>query len=264
MRTVADVIDAVSTERRSPSGDVYRHLAPVYDVFARTIDYDAYASFIRTHEPEDTTAIGLFACGTGRLLATVADRYEIAVGFDRSSAMLSQATARTDAPTVVADLRTCVVPGRFDVVTILGNSLVHLAPQDNGPDPFQIVLSNAFESLRPGGVLLCDFIPPSSVIDGHVMEAVATDDPYQITRTIVTRVTNPDAGGLGPAGRYTYAYKIEDRRTNRTARVSATAPIRGYRPASVLRTALDVGFTEAALVESSPESDEALAARKPT
>ncbi|MCW8172489.1 class I SAM-dependent methyltransferase [Natrialba swarupiae] len=111
MRTVADVIDAVSTERRSPSGDVYRHLAPVYDVFARTIDYDAYASFIRTHEPEDTTAIGLFACGTGRLLATVADRYEIAVGFDRSSAMLSQATARTDAPTVVADLRTCVVPG---------------------------------------------------------------------------------------------------------------------------------------------------------
>lgn len=263
MRTVADVIDIASAERRPPSDDVYELLAPVYDAFAQTIDYDAYASFIRTHEPEDTTAIGLFACGTGRLLATVANRYDTAVGFDRSPAMLSQAATRTDAPLVIADLRTCVVPGRFDVVSILGNSLVHLDPQDNDPDPLHLALSNAFESLQPGGVLLCDFIPPSSVIDGHVMEAVATDGVYQITRTIVTRVTNPDAGGFGPAGRYTYAYKIQNSRTNRTARMSATAPIRGYRPAGVLRTALDVGFTEAALIDSPPELDEALVARKP-
>ncbi|WP_138005454.1 class I SAM-dependent methyltransferase [Halalkalirubrum salinum] len=263
MQTVADVIDAASAECRPPSDDVYSLLAPVYDVFAQTIDYDAYASFIRRHEPKDTSAIGLFACGTGRLLATVANRYDIAVGFDRSSAMVSQATARTDAAIVVADLRTCVVQGRFDVITILGNSLAHLAPKNNGPDPLELSFSNVFESLRPGGVLLCDFISPSSVIDGHVMEAIATDDPYQITRTIVTRVTDPDAGGLGPAGRYTYAYKIQDHRTNRTARVSATASIRGYRPTGVLRTALDVGFTEAALVESPPESGDALVARKP-
>jgi SAM-dependent methyltransferase len=261
---MADVVDVLDDEEATTPTrmDVYDRLAVVYDfVNTRRRDYGSTATFVDEHAPSGATTIGVGACGTGLLLPHLEGEYDTVVGFDSSSSMLERARARTDVELVVADLRTCVADRRFDVFTILGQSLAHLVPDHSESECLSTVLAKAYESLRPGGVLVCDFIGSASVRDGDVIEQVTESDRYRVTETVVTTVTDADLHGLGPAGNYTYAFEVLDRERSIRVQTSASAPVRGLEPVRLLEEVLAAGFTEVALVE--PTRAEGLVARRP-
>ena len=80
---LTDAIEAAQDPHRPVS--IYDELAPVWDfVVSRRYDYDAIAEFVAEHAPEDATAVAVAACGPGRLLGPLAERYDDVVGIDLS------------------------------------------------------------------------------------------------------------------------------------------------------------------------------------
>jgi YD repeat-containing protein len=243
MDSMADVMEAVGGGVTPV--DHYDELAPVYDfVTARRYDFDALAAFVRRHLPDDAASVCVGACGSGRLLARLADRYDEAVGVDVSPAMCDLASARTDARVVDADLRQYRRPDRFDGYTLLGNSLAHLPGRD-----VSTFFGSARECLAPDGVLVVDFMRRETLANGHRVEDSFESDRYRVGRTVVVTVEerNPDARG-SPA-RYTYSYDLTDRTTGETVTTGTSTTIRAFDPPDLLSAAMSAGFGEMTLVD---------------
>ncbi|WP_276259201.1 class I SAM-dependent methyltransferase [Haloglomus litoreum] len=260
MDPVRQVMDAVADT--DAGTDLYGALAPLYDrFFAERCDYDALAAFVSDQAPAGATSAAAGACGTGRLLARLADRYDRAVGLDTSATMLRLAAGRTDAALVRADLRTVVAPDAFDLLTVTGNSLAHLPPGD--PDGVRTAFERAAESLRPGGTLVCDFMLTDSLVHGYTTEDAVESDRYRVDRRVVVNVEDRGPDRLGRAGRYDYEFTLRDRDADETVEAEAALPIRVFEPAALLGVAQAAGFTEAALVDPPTPYGGGLVARLP-
>ena len=101
------------------------------------------------------------ACGIGLDVAALTRRGHHVVGADASPAMLREAAQRTDAELVCCPWTELParVPGPFDAVLCVGNSLAHLPAGDD-----RVAALAAFAAvLAPGGRLL---------VDSHDWEAV--------------------------------------------------------------------------------------------
>ena len=255
--------DLAGTDLLRPGAvDLYEDLAPVYDfVSERLYDYDETAAFVDGHVPADTRSVAVGACGGGHLLARLAARYEEVLGIDRSRAMLALSATRTDANCLAADLTTFVAPGAFDAVTMLGGSVAHLPTDDGtGTDGVVAFFENAYESLAPGGVLLCDFIEAGSLESGHVVRDAYTDDRFRVGRTVVTTADEATAD-LGRTARFTYGYEITDTHDDETVKAGTSVPVREFEPGAMLGTALAAGFTDATLA-TPPTHGRAVVARR--
>jgi SAM-dependent methyltransferase len=243
--------------------DLYDELAPVYDfVSERLYDYDATAAFVDEHAPTDARSVAVGACGGGHLLARLARRYDEVLGIDRSRAMLALSAARTDAHCLAADLTGFVAPDAFDVVTVLGGSVAHLPTDDGaGTDGVVAVFENAYESLAPGGVFLCDFIEAGALESGRVVRDAYTDERFRVGRTVVTTADSATAD-LGRTARFTYGYEVTDTHGEETVRAGTSVPVREFAPGAMLGAVLAAGFEDVTLA-TPPTHGRAVVARRP-
>lgn len=250
MRTLRDVMDAVAAaEGEGPvHTTLYDDLAPLYAFEReRMRDYEAVGDFVAGHVPTGTRTVGVGACGPGLVLEQLAARFETAVGFDRSPAMLELAAERTGAPVVRADLRTTVAPGAFDAFTVLGGSIAHL-PVVDGEDSVRAALASIHESLRPGGVFVCDFMERGALRSGTVETDTFGSDRFRVERTVITTGEPDGETDLGGTGRYTFAYELTDTRAEETVHVGTSTPVREFAVPGLLGATLGAGFTDATLV----------------
>jgi glycine/sarcosine N-methyltransferase len=151
------------------------------------------------------------ACGTGRHLVSFARRGHRCAGADLSPAMIAQARQAAADAGVPVELAVApfgaiaeALPGPFDAVTCLGNSLPHL------PDDASLAacLTDFASLLRPGGLLVVQdrnydrllrerqrFMPIAARTDGEgetlflritEFPPLGAADPEEITFTIIT------------------------------------------------------------------------------
>jgi len=137
--------------------DAFEEIASYYDdMFPRDLAEDT-----RILEPS-FKAHGVHtvldcACGTGVHVAMLAGQgYEV-TGSDASDAMLIEARDKLSAQDIDAPLFRAqwselpqVIPGRFDAVICIGNSL----PLAGSDEQVQAALAGMLDMVRPGGVLL--------------------------------------------------------------------------------------------------------------
>ncbi|MEN3357484.1 MAG: hypothetical protein V7637_1466 [Mycobacteriales bacterium] len=96
-----------------------------------------------------------YACGTGRVLAVLADRYPLAHGWDSSAAMLRVCQAAVPTARLrLVDLADPTAgrppPGRFDVITVF-RLLLNLEP-----DRRAVILRALVDRLADGGLLVVE------------------------------------------------------------------------------------------------------------
>jgi ubiquinone/menaquinone biosynthesis C-methylase UbiE len=147
----------METTDGSPS---FTLVAPYYDALMKDVPYRLWARHVialaRQHSREPQRILDL-ACGTGTVSLLLASRgYEL-VGVDRSAAMLDVARKKAAAAGasiqfIESDLRDFTVPGSFDLVICLYDSLNNILEQDGLRSAFQ----RARRALAPGGLFVFD------------------------------------------------------------------------------------------------------------
>lgn len=153
------------------------HAAEGYDQDADSMPTEAAVDFLA---PLAQNGRALeFAIGTGRVALPLSARGITVAGIDTSVAMLSQLRAKPGADRieiVEGDMSTGAVPGEFDLVYLVYNTISNLLTQEAQVDCFR----NAARHLRPGGrfVIEC-FIPNLRRLPiGAVAVPFAVEDEY--------------------------------------------------------------------------------------
>lgn len=255
---LTDSIEAAKDPRRPVA--IYDELAPVWDfVIARRYDYDALASFVAERAPEDATSIAVAACGPGRLLPPLTERYDDVVGIDLSETMCGLARDRApDATVVEADILEYADAGRFDAITLVGNSITHL-PAGRVGDLFE----RFHENLAPGGVVCCDFTRAGSLQNGYVNRDTFESDCFHVERTIVTTVADRSADAAGTPARYTYSFDVADRERDQRVTAGTSEAVRLYEQGELFGAAMGAGFTQISSVAVPTPHGGGLLAHKP-
>lgn len=102
------------------------------------------------------------AIGTGRVALPLAARGVTVAGIELSPAMVARLRAKpggdeTSVPVVVGDMASAVVPGPFDLVYLVFNTIMNLTSQDAQVACF----SNAARHLVPGGAFVVETMVPA-------------------------------------------------------------------------------------------------------
>ena len=134
---------------------MFTHSAPFYDALYSFKDYGAAVHDIRevldSEAPRARSLLDV-ACGTGRHLELLRERYEVE-GLDLNPTMLE--VARKRCPGVAfhqADMADFSLEGRFDVVMCLFSSIGYVRTEARMRDAVLCMRRH----LRPGGVLLIE------------------------------------------------------------------------------------------------------------
>lgn len=101
-----------------------------------------------------------FGIGTGRVAIPLSQRGIELSGIDLSSAMLSVLESKEGADqieTVIGDFATTRLPGRFDLVYLIFNTIMNLTSQRQQVDCFE----NASSHLEPGGHFVIEVMVPA-------------------------------------------------------------------------------------------------------
>jgi trans-aconitate methyltransferase len=160
--------------------------ADLYDVVYGTKDYareaEAVDSLIRGISPHARTLLDV-ACGTGRHLEHLADRYEIE-GLDASPEFIEGARRRLpDVPLHVDDMRSFRLGRTFDAVTCLFSAIGYART----PEDMQAAVVSLAEHVAPGGVLVIEpWLTPEAFCDGEVSLDVADDADVKVARACVS------------------------------------------------------------------------------
>src|SRR5215472_2890654 len=140
---------------------VYDLLAPHYDAVTgdsstETVFID---SIIRHAHPHPVTLLEV-ACGTGVIIASLADRYQVA-GLDLSPGMLAVARQKLPAgtPLYVADMSNFQLNVKFDAVVCVYHGINHLTDFATWQGFFDCV----HRHLNDGGVFVFDTYPVDSL-----------------------------------------------------------------------------------------------------
>ena len=126
------------------------------------------------------------AIGTGRVAIPLADRGIAVSGIELSQPMVDKLREkRTDIPTVLGDMATTEVPGRFALVYLVWNSIGNLRTQEEQVACFR----NAARHLAPGGRFVIElwipgirrFPPGQAAVPFHVGDSHVGLDTYDMT-----------------------------------------------------------------------------------
>jgi SAM-dependent methyltransferase len=103
-----------------------------------------------------------FAIGTGRVALPLAERGLSVAGIELSPAMVAQLRSKaggdpTRIPVAVGDMTTTRVPGEYDLVVLVDNTVMNLTSQDAQVQCF----ANAATHLRPGGTFVVEVMVPA-------------------------------------------------------------------------------------------------------
>ncbi len=148
-----------------------------------------------------------FAIGTGRVALPLAARGVRVDGIELSEPMLARLRAKpggdeASVPVVVGDMASAVVPGTFDVVYLVFNTIMNLTTQDAQVACF----ANAARHLRPGGAFVVEtmvpalrllppgrrYVMPFEVTAHHV----GVDEYDVVTQALVSHHTTTRRDGL--------------------------------------------------------------------
>lgn len=143
--------------------DIYRLLAPYYDVFNNDLDYRAWADSIeavfRHYRPEGTPSVLDLGCGSGRMTVELAGRGYDMIGVDGSPEMLTAARDAAEAAGVLPrclfllqDLCSFELYGTVEAVVCCLDTLNHLTSYRD----LRACLSLVHNYLVPGGLFLFD------------------------------------------------------------------------------------------------------------
>ena len=131
----------------------YAAFARFYDRIMgdRSEEVERIQSYIAEFHPAAASVLEL-GCGTGALLAGLAESYDVA-GLDRSPEMLEIAARRLPSAQLSrADITSFRLSRRFDVVICMFDTLNHV-PDFSG---WQALFGRAHEHLAPGGLFIFD------------------------------------------------------------------------------------------------------------
>lgn len=164
-----------------PITDPYADIVTLYD-----LEHDEY-----TDDVEFLVELAAFGdgpilelgCGTGRVLAPLAQDGHIVVGVDSSEAMLQAGRVRlensTNATLVVGNMiQPNLVPGGpFGMVISSLNSLMHLT----NPEQQRAMITSARNTLIPGGRLIIDTLNPSLPQLNHLLNTTHLEGSWRTT-----------------------------------------------------------------------------------
>jgi SAM-dependent methyltransferase len=146
-----------------------------------------------------------FAIGTGRVALPLAERGVRVAGIELSPAMLARLRAKPGGdeariPVVVGDMATEHVPGTFDLVYLIFNTIMNLTTQDAQVACF----ANAARHLAPGGAFVVEtgvpglrLLPPGQRYVTFDLSAghVGVDEYDVLTQGLVSHHTTTRADG---------------------------------------------------------------------
>ncbi|MEA2478559.1 MAG: hypothetical protein QOJ07_481 [Thermoleophilaceae bacterium] len=147
----------MATILQDPALAAYEALAPFYDSYTESYDYERWLPNIE----RIARGLGLsgrrlldVACGTGRSFLPLLERGYDVTACDISPAMVERAgcAAGGRADVFVADMRELPEIGEFDLITCLDDALNYLLSDEDLLDALCAMERN----LRPGGVLVFD------------------------------------------------------------------------------------------------------------
>jgi SAM-dependent methyltransferase len=159
-----------------------------------------------------------FAIGTGRVAIPLAARGVAVTGIELSEPMAAQLRQKdSELPVVMGDMATARVPGEFDLVYLVFNTISNLQTQDEQVECFR----NAARHLKPGGHFVIELwvpairrMPPGQSVvpmnlgaDGHL-----TFDTYnQATQACTSHHywRNPDGTTRYATGNFRYIWPAE-------------------------------------------------------
>ncbi|MBX0324388.1 class I SAM-dependent methyltransferase [Halomicroarcula sp. F13] len=190
-------------------------------------------------EPNQTSRVIEFGCGTGPLLERIEGQYEKVLGVDNNEAMLNVARQRVASAEVLeADFRewsASEAGGAFDAAVLMGG-LLHLT-HDSDVEAFA---ATVYDSLREGGRFGTFFQPLSDDLDNGSRERQTVEsERFVVDRHSVSAVTSPE-------GQYTttYLFHIRDKIEDTEAKMGTVFHGRFHDPDTLEKIFLDVGFDD--------------------
>jgi SAM-dependent methyltransferase len=139
----------------------YDLLASHYDaVTGDSSTESAFVSEVIEHANRRAATLLEVACGTGNIIAQLADRYRVS-GLDISPAMLAIAREKlpADTPLHLADMSSFQVGAKFDVIICVYHGINHLL----GFASWKSFFTCARRHLNDGGVLIFDILTVDSL-----------------------------------------------------------------------------------------------------
>jgi SAM-dependent methyltransferase len=160
---------------------VFTESAPFYDALYSFKDYGAAVRDLQALFDEvapDARSLLDVACGTGRHLELLRDRYEVE-GLDLNPKLLD--VARERCPGVrfhIADMADFELGRRFDIVMCLFSSIAYVKT----PERLRGAISSMRAHLNPGGVLLVEpWFTPESYWTGTITANHVDEENLKIT-----------------------------------------------------------------------------------
>lgn len=162
-----------------PNIDPYADIVTLYDL--EHDDFSEDIEFLLELVNYGEGPILELGCGTGRVLAPLAEANHTVVGLDSSEAMLNIARSRLDpyanASLVAGDMTELdtVAGGPFGVIISSLNSIMHLTEQGQQ----RAMMTSALNTLKPGGRLIIDTLNPSVAQLNHLLNTTHLEGSWQ-------------------------------------------------------------------------------------
>ncbi|WP_363463317.1 class I SAM-dependent DNA methyltransferase [Halogeometricum borinquense] len=241
--TLQSVIeDIIENPHRQRS---FYHYPELYDFYhSRVLNRDAQVSLLKRFEPDNTSRVLEFGCGTGPLLARIEDEYEEVLGVDNNESMLELAREKVKKADILkADFTewSAVEAGRiFDMAVLMGGML-HIT-EDSSLESFA---ENVYESLREGGGFVSFFQPLSdSVESGSKNLQTVESERYSVKRHSISVLTSAE-------GHYTttYLFIIRDKVEGTEAKMGTVFHGRFHAANKLKDTFANIGFSEVEVID---------------
>jgi SAM-dependent methyltransferase len=192
------------------------------------------------HLPPGAEILDL-CCGTGDLAAKLTSGGYAVTGIDGSAEMLRIARTRApEADFILEDARAFSMPGQFDAVFSLFDSLNHILEGSELRSTFD----NVYQALRPGGWFLFDLNTEEAFLERWDDDFGYSDE----LRAVIVHVAYDPQERLG---RFEAAiFRVEDPDDECFRRSDVTLLQRPYEPAEVTDWLRQVGFAEVRVLEA--------------
>ena len=165
---------------------MFERSAELYDLVYGFKDYPGEArridELIRERRPEARSLLDV-ACGTGKHLALLADRYPDVAGLDLDEGLLAVARERLpDIPLHHADMTSFDLGRRFDAVTCLFSAIGYAGTEEK----LRAAIGAMARHLEPGGVLIVEpWLEPQDWKPGHLHLLTVDEPDVKIARATV-------------------------------------------------------------------------------
>jgi len=165
---------------------LYNDRAELYDAIYHWKDYpeecEALSTLLADEGVPDGARLLEAACGTGKHLALLAERYDVA-GFDLAEGMLTHARQRLpNAHLFQADMSDFQVDRPYDALISLFSSIGYLQTAEALASAARCFAA----ALRPGGVLIVEpWLNPAVFIPGHMSVQTYSSPDLKCTRACI-------------------------------------------------------------------------------